>query len=138
MYLQNWSHVLSYVNKAEATPDYSEIHSKEANQTILTRLKCAAGLAELATKKYKSAAKHFLQANFDHCDFPELLSPSNVAVYGGLCALATFDRNDLQKNVIVSRYVQKFFLTFLFVPNYCPIKFFFAVLLNFFWNWNHS
>ena len=105
VYLQNWSHVLSYVNTAEATPDFSEMHSKESqsNQTILTRLKCAAGLAELATKKYKSAAKHFLQANFDHCDFPELLSPSNVAVYGGLCALATFDRNELQKNVIVSR-----------------------------------
>ncbi|EEB17531.1 COP9 signalosome complex subunit, putative [Pediculus humanus corporis] len=104
VYLQNWSHVLSYVSKAEATPDFSEMHSKESqyNQTILTKLKCAAGLAELASKKYKSAAKHFLQANFDHCDFPELLSPSNVAIYGGLCALATFDRNDLQKNVIVS------------------------------------
>ncbi|KAL0271003.1 UNVERIFIED_CONTAM: hypothetical protein PYX00_008249 [Menopon gallinae] len=99
VYLQNWSHVLSYVNKAEASPNFLEMQS---NQAILTRLKCAAGLAELATKKYKSAAKHFLQANFDHCDFPELLSPSNVAVYGGLCALATFDRNDLQKNVIVS------------------------------------
>lgn len=102
VYLQNWSHVLSYVSKAEATPDFSEIHGKDTNQSILTRLKCAAGLAELATKKYKSAAKHFLVANFDHCDFPELLSPSNVAMYGGLCALATFDRHELQKNVIFS------------------------------------
>ncbi|KAK7794213.1 hypothetical protein R5R35_012537 [Gryllus longicercus] len=102
VYLQNWSHVLSYVSKAEATPDFSEVHGKDSNQSILTRLKCAAGLAELATKKYKSAAKHFLVANFDHCDFPELLSPSNVAMYGGLCALATFDRHELQKNVIFS------------------------------------
>lgn len=102
VYLQNWSHVLSYVSKAEATPDFSEVHGKDSNQTIQTRLKCAAGLAELATKKYKSAAKHFLVGNFDHCDFPELLSPSNVAMYGGLCALATFDRHELQKNVIFS------------------------------------
>ncbi|XP_066992136.1 COP9 signalosome complex subunit 1 [Anabrus simplex] len=102
VYLQNWSHVLSYVSKAEATPDFIEVHGKDNNQTILTRLKCAAGLAELATKKYKSAAKHFLVANFDHCDFPELLSPSNVAMYGGLCALATFDRHELQKSVIFS------------------------------------
>ncbi|XP_069688022.1 COP9 signalosome complex subunit 1-like [Periplaneta americana] len=102
VYLQNWSHVLSYVSKAEATPDYAELHGKDSNQTIQTRLKCAAGLAELATKKYKSAAKHFLVGNFDHCDFPELLSPSNVAMYGGLCALATFDRHELQKNVIFS------------------------------------
>nr|CAD7441526.1 unnamed protein product [Timema bartmani] len=137
VYLQNWSHVLSYVSKAEATPDFTEVssapsgtlvlprnsvsnkeevylhlhgeikrnsvHGKDSNnQTILTRLKCAAGLAELATKKYKSAAKHFLAANFDHCDFPELLSASNVAMYGGLCALATFHRHELQKNVIFS------------------------------------
>ncbi|XP_071445855.1 COP9 signalosome complex subunit 1 [Hetaerina americana] len=105
VYLQNWSHVLSYVNKAEATPDFSEVHGKDASgssQGVLTRLKCAAGLAELATKKYKCAARHFLHAAFDHCDFPELLSPSNVAVYGGLCALATFDRQELQKNVIFS------------------------------------
>lgn len=102
VYLQNWSHVLSYVSKAEATPDFSESQGKDANQVILTRLKCAAGLAELANKKYKSAAKHFLQANLDHCDFPEMLSCSNVAMYGGLCALATYDRHELQKNVIFS------------------------------------
>ncbi|NP_001392203.1 COP9 signalosome complex subunit 1 isoform 7 [Mus musculus] len=71
-------------------------------QAILTKLKCAAGLAELAARKYKQAAKCFLLASFDHCDFPELLSPSNVAVYGGLCALATFDRQELQRNVISS------------------------------------
>lgn len=34
----------------------------------------------------------------------QLLSPSNVAVYGGLCALATFDRQELQRNVISSRW----------------------------------
>uniref|UniRef100_A0A1B0CY66 COP9 signalosome complex subunit 1 n=1 Tax=Lutzomyia longipalpis TaxID=7200 RepID=A0A1B0CY66_LUTLO len=102
IYLQNWSHVLSYVSKAESTPDFAEGNSKDANQAVLTRLKCAAGLAELATKKYKSAAKHFIHANFDHCDFPEMISSSNVAMYGGLCALATFDRQELQKNVISS------------------------------------
>lgn len=102
VYLQNWSHVLSYVSKAESTPDFAETQTKDSNQIILTKLKCAAGLAELATKKYKSAAKHFLQANLDHCDFPELISSNNVAIYGGLCALATFDRHKLQKNVIFS------------------------------------
>ncbi|XP_048761759.1 COP9 signalosome complex subunit 1-like [Ostrea edulis] len=102
VYLQNWSHVQSYVNKAESTPEMTEQHSKDAGQTVLTKLKCAAGLADLATKKYKSAAKYFLQANFDYCDFPELLSPCNVATYGALCALASFDRQELQKNVISS------------------------------------
>ncbi|XP_041986750.1 COP9 signalosome complex subunit 1 [Aricia agestis] len=102
VYLQNWAHVLNYVSKAEGTPDFNDVHGKDSNQAILTRLKCAAGLAELATKKYKSAAKLFLGASIDHCDYPELLSSNNVAVYGGLCALATFDRSELQKQVIVS------------------------------------
>ncbi|XP_037771080.1 COP9 signalosome complex subunit 1 isoform X1 [Chelonia mydas] len=107
VYLQNWSHVLSYVSKAESTPEIAEQRGERDSQTqaILTKLKCAAGLAELAARKYKQAAKCFLLASFDHCDFPELLSPSNVAVYGGLCALATFDRQELQRNVISSRQV---------------------------------
>lgn len=102
VYLQNWAHVLNFVTKAESTPDFNDAHGKDSNQPVLTRLKCAAGLAELATKKYKSAAKFFLQASIDHCDYPELLSSNNVAVYGGLCALATYDRTELQKHVIVS------------------------------------
>ena len=85
------------------------LQGKESSQAILTKLKCGAGLAELATKKYKQAAKQFLQANLDHCDFPELLSPSNIAIYGGLCALATFDRSELQKYVIFSRRVVVYF-----------------------------
>ncbi|XP_046472824.1 COP9 signalosome complex subunit 1 isoform X1 [Neodiprion pinetum] len=102
VYLQNWSHVISYVTKAENTPDFSEVHGKDNNQAVITKLKIAAGLAELTTMKYKMAARHFLQASLDHCDCPELLSPGNVALYGGLCALATFERNELQKQVIFS------------------------------------
>lgn len=104
IYLQNWSHVLSYVNKAEATPHVSEQNKESATKfkSVITRLKCAAGLAELATRKYKSAAKYFLLAGFDNCDFPELLSPNDVARYGTLCALASFDRHELHKNVLSS------------------------------------
>lgn len=102
VYLQNWSHVLSYITRAENTPDFPDVHGKDNNQSIVTKLKVAAGLAELAMRKYEMAAKHFLQASLDHCDCPELLSPGNVALYGGLCALATFDRHELQKQVIFS------------------------------------
>ncbi|XP_054164018.1 COP9 signalosome complex subunit 1-like [Oppia nitens] len=96
IYLQNWSHVLTYVTKAEGTPEYNTTSS------IATRLHCAAGLSDLASKKYKSAAKHFLAANFDHlsAEYGEMVSANNVAIYGGLCALATFDRMELQKNII--------------------------------------
>ena len=54
------------------------------------------------TRKYSAAAKQFLAASLDHCDCPDLISPNNVAIYGGLTALATFDRAELHKQVISS------------------------------------
>lgn len=68
----------------------------------MTRLRCAGGLADLMTRKYSAAAKQFLAASLDHCECPDLLSPNNVAMYGGLTALATFDRAELHKQVISS------------------------------------
>jgi COP9 signalosome complex subunit 1 len=101
VYLQNWSHVISYVSKAESTPYLNE-SGKDGNQQTMTKLRVAAGLADLVCSKYKSAAKLFLLANFDYVDFPELLSANNIATYGTLCALATFDRQELQRLVISS------------------------------------
>ena len=49
--------------------------------------------------RYKSAARQFLEASLDHCECPDLMSPNNVAIYGGLTALATFDRTELLKQV---------------------------------------
>ena len=75
VYLQNWSHVVSYVNKATATPDFNDGNVKGSDHAQLaTRLRCAYGLAELATGKYKQAAKQFLDANIDHCGIPDLMS----------------------------------------------------------------
>ena len=51
---------------------------------------------------YKSAARSFLGANLDHCELPDIMSAQNVAIYGGLCALATFDRPELQRLVVSS------------------------------------
>jgi len=103
VYLQNWSHVMSYVNKALATPDLTEGSMKNTEHlSLITRLKCAGGLADLMTRKYKAAAKQFLEASLDHCECPDLMSPNNVAMYGGLTALATFDRTELLKQVISS------------------------------------
>ena len=105
VYLQNWSHVISYVNKALGTPDLSEPSSSSKmtdHLSLVTRLRCAGGLADMMTRKYSAAAKQFLAASLDHCDCPDLMSPNNVAIYGGLTALATFDRVELHKQVITS------------------------------------
>ena len=55
-------------------------------QEIACRLKCSAGLAELENRKYKNAARLFLQANFDDCKCPDVsripnfLSLSNLSL----------------------------------------------------------
>lgn len=77
----------------------------------------------------------------------QLLSPSNIATYGALCALATFDRKELQVNVISSRYAKCLHWpsNSLYInANHCNCKhkqnytFFendiFTVPLNSFWN----
>uniref|UniRef100_A0A2P2I0R9 COP9 signalosome complex subunit 1-like n=1 Tax=Hirondellea gigas TaxID=1518452 RepID=A0A2P2I0R9_9CRUS len=117
IYLQNWSHVLSYVSKAQATSENTDTKtlvggssstSREQTAVVQTKLTCAAGLAQLATRKYKAAAKSFLSAQLDWCDYSEVLSPWNVAVYGGLCALATYSRQELHKNVLMSSSFKQF------------------------------
>jgi hypothetical protein len=46
--------------------------NKEGNQAVVTKLNVAAGLGELMCGKYKAAARLFLTANIDHCDFPDV------------------------------------------------------------------
>lgn len=98
IYLQNWSHVVNYIIKAESTPDYTE--NSELQTTYSSTLKCMTGLAELAGRKYKVAAHNFLRTNLDYWDSSDVMTPNDVAIYGGLCALATFNRLELQNNVI--------------------------------------
>ncbi len=107
--MNNYSHVSSYVSKAEQTPDVND-------PSIQPKLKICSGLASLDNKKYKVAAQKFLETNFNIADFSDVcffvifyvhinlhaikvISPQDVAIYGGLCALATFDRSELKKKV---------------------------------------
>ncbi|XP_043215295.1 COP9 signalosome complex subunit 1-like [Amphibalanus amphitrite] len=99
-HMQQWGHVSSYVTKAESTHDENE--SAPWRESVQTKLHLAAGLLRLRHGAFELAAKSFLKCSFDHCDLPELISPSNVAVYGGLCALATYSRAQLKTDVIGS------------------------------------
>ncbi|KAK7274581.1 hypothetical protein RIF29_15677 [Crotalaria pallida] len=89
-----FTHVTSYVSKAEQAP--------ESLDTItVAKLRCAAGLANLEAKKYKLAARKFLETGPElGSHYNEVIAPQDVATYGGLCALATFDRTELKNKVI--------------------------------------
>uniref|UniRef100_A0A803M3F0 Methyltransferase n=1 Tax=Chenopodium quinoa TaxID=63459 RepID=A0A803M3F0_CHEQI len=85
-----FSHVTSYISKAEQTPE-------ALDPVTIAKLRCAAGLAHLEAKKYKLAARKFLEVGPElGNNYSEVIAPQDVATYGGLCALATFDRTELK------------------------------------------
>jgi COP9 signalosome complex subunit 1 len=92
--LGHFVHVSNYVSKADQTPDVQD-------PVVLAKLKCAAGLAHLESKKYKLAARKFVDSNFElGSNYSDVIAPQDVATYGGLCALASFDRAELKSKVI--------------------------------------
>jgi len=95
--LENYLHVLNYVQKGEQSP------SVAGDPKVADKLKCAAGLANLANKKYKIAARSFLQVSAELDDnYSDVIAPQDVATYGAICALASFDRSELKEKVIDS------------------------------------
>ncbi|PKA46544.1 COP9 signalosome complex subunit 1 [Apostasia shenzhenica] len=92
--LGQFMHVTSYVSKAEQTPD-------SLDPITVAKLRCAAGLAHLEAKKYKLAARKFLETGPElGNNYIEVIAAQDVATYGGLCALASFDRTELKNKVI--------------------------------------
>ena len=103
--LRRWSAVSNQVLRVESQPN----NDSQMNPTIPTKLHCAAGLHELNSRRYKKAAKNFLSTNFDQFDTHlGILAPINVAVYGSLCALATFSRHELASQLINSASFKQF------------------------------
>uniref|UniRef100_A0A7S4BL18 PCI domain-containing protein n=1 Tax=Chrysotila carterae TaxID=13221 RepID=A0A7S4BL18_CHRCT len=94
IHMGNFTHVSNYVTKAESTPSGSDA-------LLTSQLKIAAGLTHLSGKKYKLAARKFLEVNADlGSGFNEVASSQDVALYGSLCALAAFDRQELKAKLI--------------------------------------
>eukprot|EP00249_Psilotum_nudum_P022508 c28543_g1_i4 orf=536-1432(+) len=92
--LGHFVHVSNYVSKADQTPDNQDTQ-------VIAKLRVAAGLAHLESKKYKMAARKFVETHFDLGNtYTEVIAPQDVATYGGLCALASFDRTELKNKVI--------------------------------------
>lgn len=153
--LKHWTTVSNNVIRAESNNTDNTV-----NQAVTTKLHCAAGLFELNSRKYKKAAKHFLNTNFNHfsqsntpsisnnvrggCPAAgpssnsnqsgagnnsfagafmsghndreisnagsqwDILAPINIAVYGSLCALATYNRSELSGQLMNSASFKQF------------------------------
>ncbi|KAL5039775.1 hypothetical protein BDV3_003191 [Batrachochytrium dendrobatidis] len=98
-----FSHAQTYLIKAETIPD---LPNKE---TLGSKLTSICGILSLETGAYYKAAKSFLSIPFDHVnELYETISPNDVAVYGGLIALATFERSELKKLVFENSSFKQF------------------------------
>ncbi|KAI7827572.1 26S proteasome subunit RPN7-domain-containing protein [Gamsiella multidivaricata] len=95
--LGNFPHVLTYVVKAESTPEVAQ--DKDLTKA---KLKAASGLANLDLSKYNAAARDFLSIGEELVghQYGDVVSANDIAVYGGLCALASFNRAELKRLVI--------------------------------------
>jgi COP9 signalosome complex subunit 1 len=82
-------------------------------EKIQPKLDAALGICHLQTKRYKDAANTFLQisprlisakSKSPTADelYNEVITPNDIAIYGGLCALASMDRDELRHSVLES------------------------------------
>ncbi|WEW58414.1 hypothetical protein PRK78_003882 [Emydomyces testavorans] len=67
------------------------------------------GLSHLAMGAYLDAATSFVSTDPCLADtYKEVISPNDVAVYGGLCALASMERTDLANHVLENKSFRSF------------------------------
>lgn len=93
---RNWIAVTSNAQKIRGVMD-----TKDTDKSIQPLICVAEGLSNLDGGDYQEAAYHFLQTEAGmgaSCN--TIISPNDVAVYGGICALATMERHDLNKKVL--------------------------------------
>lgn len=103
---RNWANVQTNVASIRQTgPKSVEL------EKIAAKLSAAMGLSHMGLGSYREAAKEFLTTDprmagakpddsADDESYSEVMTSNDVAVYGGLCALASMSRDELQKKVL--------------------------------------
>ncbi|GAP90014.2 putative 26S proteasome subunit RPN7 [Rosellinia necatrix] len=94
---RDWTGILASVNKIMPHNMNGEEIAKEQPYQ-----KMVAGLAYLGSEKYAEAANCFLDTGDASMCLPykNVATPNDVAIYGGLLALASMDRDELQQRVL--------------------------------------
>jgi len=100
----NWMSVQTSILKIR------NLQQKPEDEAKVQPFLCASmGLAQMASGNYREAASSFLQTDPSlGSQFKTVLTSNDVAVYGGLCALASMDRNELQTKVLESSSFRNF------------------------------
>ena len=105
---QSWFAAQNHIQRIRtmtAGPKSPEVEKNAA------KLSAAHGLTSMAQGNYRDAAVEFLatdprmstaklENSRDEESYNEILTPNDIAVYGGLCALASMTREELQSQVL--------------------------------------
>lgn len=94
LYRRDWPSVTANVNKMSGLQADGSGTTDKTQQTICNILY---GIASLGQAKYPEAARSFLQVDpaVSPDNYDKFASPNDVAIYGGLLALATMSRPEL-------------------------------------------
>lgn len=101
MYLDLISVSLDLDQFFNASNFISKVADASASTITQSKLKAASGLVALHGGNFYEAAKHFMEVDPElENHFCNVISAEDIAFYGGLCALASFKRNDMKKLVV--------------------------------------
>jgi len=112
---QNYAHLSTYIYKAETALDAQNNASGSAGRKgsattsnpdraqIQAKLEFAGAMSEMGAGRYDKAAYAFLKLKNDLGDwFGKVVSQSDIAIYGTLCALASLSRSAIKAAVLES------------------------------------
>ncbi|ETW05990.1 hypothetical protein H310_03609 [Aphanomyces invadans] len=99
IHLKNYSNAYNYLVKLEQSIGGTSIG--ESDPTVQAQTAATFGLVHFCSKKYHAAALKFVECQVDIGDkYNEVIHAEDVAVLGGLCAVATFSRAELKEHVV--------------------------------------
>ncbi|CAH0485571.1 unnamed protein product [Peronospora farinosa] len=95
LHMRNFGHVTNYLTKLE------QVSSSQSDAVLKSKIASAFGLVALHEKNYHAAAFKFIECSAEiGASYNEVLHAEDIALYGGICALASFKREELKEKVI--------------------------------------
>ncbi|KAF1775540.1 COP9 signalosome complex subunit 1 [Phytophthora cactorum] len=95
LHMRNFGHVTNYLTKLE------QVSSSQSDPILKSKIASAFGLVALHDKNYHGAASKFIECSAEiGASYNEVLHAEDIALYGGICALASFKREELKEKVI--------------------------------------
>ncbi|TYZ59285.1 hypothetical protein PybrP1_006561 [[Pythium] brassicae (nom. inval.)] len=95
LHMRNFAHVTNYLTKLEA------ITATQSDPILKTKIAASFGLVALHDRNYHAAALKFLDCHAEiGASYNEVLHAEDIALYGGICALASFTRQELREKLM--------------------------------------